>query len=292
MDAPYAEVQIRADDGVDLYARDYGPRESQLTPVVCLPGLTRNAKDFETIAPRLAKTRRVIAPDFRGRGKSGRAEDPFTYRPEIELADTLALLDHLAIGRVGVIGTSRGGIVALVMAARALERLAGVVFNDIGPRIDKAGLLRIRSYLGVNPVLAGWSEAVNAMKATNPGFPGLSDDEWMAFARRVFRDEDGRPHIDYDPRLTETFPSTDDIETGKVPELWPLLDLMADVPAVVLRGENSDLLSAQTVSEMQAHHRNLAAVTVKDRGHVPFLDEPECVAAIDQWLVEIDRSPS
>jgi pimeloyl-ACP methyl ester carboxylesterase len=287
----YIERFFDTADGVKLYARDYGSAGAGLTPVVCLPGLTRNAKDFETIAPRLAKSRRVICPDFRGRGRSGRA-DPASYRPEVELSDTLALLDQLGIHRFAVIGTSRGGVVAMLMAAKALDRLAGAVFNDIGPRIDKPGLIRIRSYLGSDPAFASWDQAVAALKATNPGFKSLTEPQWMAFARRVFRDENGLPRADYDPGLTQNFPSIEDIASAKVPELWGLLDMMADVPSLVLRGEHSDLLSAETVSEMQLHHRHLASVVVRDRGHVPFLDEPESIAAIDRWIGQVDARES
>lgn len=279
---------FEAADGVRLFAREYSGPDDGLTPVVCLPGLTRNAKDFETIAPRLAQARRVICPDFRGRGRSAHA-DPSTYRPDQELSDTLLLLDTLGINRFAIIGTSRGGIVAMVMAAKALDRLAGVAFNDIGPKIDKAGLIRIRSYLGSDPQFTGWDHAVDALKATNPGFHTLTESEWLAFARRVFREENGVPRADYDAGLTQNFPSIEDIEAAKVPELWGLLDLMAELPSVVLRGEHSDLLSAETVAEMQRRHKRLAAVTVADRGHVPFLDEPESIAAIDEWMAEIDR---
>ncbi len=288
MGESFTEVFIGPADGVRLYARDYGPSEGGLTPLVCLPGLTRNSKDFETAAPRLSAARRVICPDFRGRGQSGRAADPLTYRPDVELSDTLALLDHLGLTRAAVLGTSRGGIVAMVMAAKAPERLAGIALNDIGPRIDKTGLLRIRSYLGLDPQFSGWDQAVVAMKATNPGFPGLSEDGWMAFARRVFRDVNGVPRVDYDVRLAETFPNAGEIAAGKLPELWGLLDLLAEVPALVLRGEHSDLLSAETVAEMQARLPTLVAVTVMDRGHVPFLDEPESTRAIDAWLHVVD----
>ncbi|WP_373505443.1 alpha/beta fold hydrolase [Aestuariivirga sp.] len=285
---PYVEHHIATADGVRIYARDHAPDAEGLTPALCLPGLTRNAKDFETIVPHLSRTRRVISIDFRGRGRSDRA-DPATYRPDQEVADTLQVLDHLGIDKVAIVGTSRGGIAAMVMAARALPRIAGVVFNDIGPKIDKAGLLRIRIYLGSDPRFTGWDQAVQILKATNPGFPSLHNEQWMAFARRVYRDENGLPRADYDPGLTANFPTAADIEAGKVPELWALFDMMADVPSLVLRGEYSDLLSAATVAEMQKRHRKLAAVTVADRGHVPFLDEPESIAAIDQWLAEVDR---
>ena len=271
-------------DGLKLYARDRGPAAGGLMPVICLPGLTRNSKDFDTVAPRLAETRRVVCPDFRGRGLSQYASDPLTYRPDVEMADTLALMDHLGIARAAVIGTSRGGIVAMFMAAKAKERLAGICFNDIGPRIEAAGLLRIRRYLGTDPKFASWAEAVAALKAGNPGFDTLSEAEWLAFARRVFRDEAGLPRADYDALLTAAFPTAEDISAGKVPELWGLYDLAAALPQLVLRGEHSDLLSAATAAEMQRRAPALAAVTVANRGHVPFLDEPEAAAAIDAWL--------
>jgi len=285
----YAEHFVTAADGTKLYARDYAAERSGLVPVICLPGLTRNAKDFETIAPRLAGTRRVLAFDFRGRGRSGRA-DPATYRPDQEVADTLQVLDTLGIERFAIVGTSRGGIAAMVMAARALPRMAGVLFNDIGPKIDKAGLLRIRTYLGTDPQFANWDEAVSALKSSNPGFATLSEAEWLAFARRVYREVNGVPRADYDPALAQNFPSVADIEAGKVAELWALLDMMADVPSVVLRGEHSDLLSEEIVAGMHQHHRNLVSATVVNRGHVPFLDEPESIAAIDQWLKVVDAA--
>ncbi|MCA3560657.1 MAG: alpha/beta hydrolase [Aestuariivirga sp.] len=283
----YAEHLVPAADGTQLYARDYAADRKDLAPIVCLPGLTRNSRDFETIAPRLAETRRVLAFDFRGRGRSGRA-DPATYRPDQEVADTLHVLDSLGIDRFAIIGTSRGGICAMAMAARALPRMAGVVFNDIGPKIDKAGLLRIRSYLGADPRFAGWDAAVAALKSSNPGFGSLSEDEWLAFARRVHREVNGKPRADYDPALARNFPSAAQIEAGQVPELWALLDVMADVPSLVLRGEHSDLLSPATVAAMHQRHRRLDSATVRDRGHVPFLDEPESVAAIDRWLKAVD----
>ena len=206
------------------------------------------------------------------------------------MADTLLALDTLGIERFAIIGTSRGGIAAMVMATRALPRMAGVLFNDIGPRIDKAGLLRIRTYLGTDPQFADWAEAVAALKSSNPGFDTLSEADWLAFARRVYREVNGVPRADYDPGLSQNFPSVADIEAGKMPELWALLDMMADVPSLVLRGEHSDLLSAEIVAGMHQHHRRLQSATVRARGHVPFLDEPESVSAIAQWLSVVDAA--
>lgn len=287
----FREVFHESGDGLRLFARDYG-HPGGLTPLLCLPGLTRNSKDFESIAGRLARDRRVICPDFRGRGRSQYAADPLTYRPDMELADTLGFLDHLGIGRVAVIGTSRGGIVAMIMAAKAKDRLAGVLFNDIGPSIDMAGLIRIRSYLGGDPQFKDWRAAVIALMATNPGLETLSEAEWLIFARRVFKEVGGVPRADYDAQLAAAFPSIDDIRSGKVPELWALLDLLAGLPVTVLRGEHSDLLSAATVAKMREHLPQLKAVTVRNRGHVPFLDEAESLAAIDAWLADVDRNPA
>lgn len=284
----FREVHYTSPDGLRLYARDHGPVDALRLPVLCLPGLTRNAKDFEPLARVLAPRRRVVCADFRGRGRSQYAEDPQTYRPDVELADTLALLDHLKIDRAVVVGTSRGGIVAMIMAAKAPERLAGLLLNDIGPRIDVAGLLRIRGYLGKDQGFAGWPEAVAALKATNPGFETLSEAQWQEFARRVFREENGGPRADYDARLALTFPSEADIAAGKLPELWGLLPFLAGVPVTVLRGAHSDLLSPETVAEMKAHLPHLKTVTVANRGHVPFLDETESLAAIEQLLAEAD----
>ena len=281
------EVWYPSADGLRLFARDHGTEQGEAMAVVCLPGLTRSSLDFETIAPRLSAARRVLCPDFRGRGRSAYV-DPATYRPDVEMADTLALMDAVGVSRAAVIGTSRGGIVAMFMAAKANDRLAGVCFNDIGPRIAKAGLLRIRSYLGNGAAFASWPEAVQAVKTTNPGCDGLSDAEWLNFARRVFREEAGVLRAGYDQRLGESFPSAEDIEAGKVPELWGLFDKLGTLPALVIRGIASDLLDEATVAEMEAHHPGLAVARVAGRGHVPFLDEPKAAVAIDAWLAAVD----
>ena len=285
----FRELHYSSADGLSLYARDYRPGSGGGVPLLCLPGLTRNCKDFETIAARLAYGRRIVCPDFRGRGRSQYTDDPLTYRPEVELADTIALLDRLGIARAAVIGTSRGGIVAMLMAAKHPERLAGILFNDIGPRIEPEGLLRIRSYLGNTPAFASWAEAVAGLRAVHAGFETLTDAEWLAFARRVFRDENGLLRPDSDPAIAVAFPTSDDIAQGKVPELWPLFELTAAMPVTILRGANSDLLSEATVAGMMARHGAAEAVTVKDRGHVPFLDEPEAFAAIERWLARVDK---
>ena len=284
----YRSIYFQTDDGLTLFARDYSLTPSALTPLLCLPGLTRNSKDFETIAPWLAHTRRVIAPDFRGRGLSQFAGDPASYRPDVELADMIGLLSFLKIDRVAIIGTSRGGIAGMLMAALHRDRLAGLLLNDIGPKLEPAGLLRIRTYLGVQAKFESWSAAIASLKSSNPGFESLSAGEWQAFAQRVFKETDGEPCINYDPALATTFPTVDDIESGRVATLWELCAHLAGLPLTVVRGEHSDLLSSATVEAMKQMNADLDATTVSSRGHAPFLDEMEAKEAILRWLERVD----
>lgn len=284
----YEPVHFQTDDGLRLFARDYSPSQSSLTPLLCLPGLTRNSKDFETIAPSLAQTRRFIAPDFRGRGLSQYASDPASYRPDAELVDMISLLNFLKIDRVAVIGTSRGGIVGMLMAAFFHGRLAGLFLNDVGPELSSAGLLRIRSYLGVQREFASWEMAVAALKSSNKGFDSLTADEWQAFAQRVFKPVNGLPRIDYDPALLNTFPSVEDIMAGRVANLWELFGKTGSLPVSVLRGEHSDLLSAATVAAMKQRNAELDASTIPNRGHAPFLDEAPAKGALTRWLARVD----
>ena len=284
----YKPVHFQTNDGLRLYARDYSPSLSALTPLLCLPGLPRNSKDFETIAPWMAQTRRVISPDFRGRGLSQYASDPASYRPDVELIDTIAFLDFLKIDRVAVVGTSRGGIVGMLMAAFFHDRLAGLFLNDVGPELDSAGLLRIRSYLGIQGEFASWEMAVANLKSNNSGFESLTADEWQAFAQRVFKPVNGVPRIDYDPALLQTFPSAEDITAGRVANLWEFFGKTGDVPVSVVRGEHSDLLSAATVAAMKQQNPGLDATTIPKRGHAPFLDEAPAKDALVRWLARVD----
>ncbi|HUQ36143.1 MAG TPA: alpha/beta hydrolase [Aestuariivirga sp.] len=271
-----------------LFARDYRSAPSSLTPLLCLPGLTRNSKDFETIASWLAQTRRVIAPDFRGRGLSQYASDPASYRPDIELLDTVGLLNFLQIGRVAVIGTSRGGIVGMLMAAFFHDRLAGLFLNDVGPELDRDGLLRIRSYLGVQSELTSWEMAVANLKSNNMGFESLTADEWRVLAQRAFKSVDGLPRFDYDPALLHTFPSVEDVTAGRVANLWEFFGKTESLPVAVVRGEHSDLLSAATVEAMKQENPGLDATTIPERGHAPFLDEAPAKDALVRWLARVD----
>ena len=281
--AAWSDVRFRSPDGLELYARDYGPRAAAATPVLCLSGLTRNSKDAQLVAEQIAD-RRVIAPDYRGRGRSAYAPDWSSYTVEVELADAIALLDLLGIARVVLIGTSRGGLIAMLMAAMHRDRLAGVLLNDIGPVLEPAGLLRIRRYLGKPLRFTTWRGAVAALKRDNRGFESLSEAEWLAFAHRLYRDEGGRPVLDYDPNLRRSFPTPARIAAGAVPPMWELMVPLEGLPVVALRGEHSDLLSPATHARMAEAVPDLDAVTVANRGHAPFLDEPESLAAIARLL--------
>ena len=282
--AAWRDVRFRSPDGLGLYARDYGPLKAASTPVLCLSGLTRNSRDAQPLAEHISHDRRVIAPDYRGRGRSDYAPDWSSYTVEVELADAIALLDQLGIARVVLVGTSRGGLIAMLMAALHRDRLAGVLLNDIGPVLEPAGLLRIRRYLGKPLRFTTWEGAVAALKRHNPGFETLSEGEWLAFAHRVYRDEGGRPVLDYDPNLSRSFPTAIQIAAGKVPPMWELMAPLEGLPVTALRGEHSDLLSPHTHARMAEEVPGLAAVTVANRGHAPFLDEPESLTAITRLL--------
>lgn len=277
-------------DGLRLYARDYGDRKSTALPVVCLAGLTRNSKDFHDIAVPLSRHRRVLALDYRGRGLSEYAADWKTYNPLVELADTLALMAREGVEEAAVIGTSRGGLIAMLMAAVRPAALKAVVLNDIGPEISTEGLLRVRGYLQYAPSPAHWDDARELLKKSNPGFNNLTDAQWSTFTRRTFRDARGTPRLDFDPNLRRTFVSYSDIVYGRVPTLWPQFAAMEPIPTLVVRGKNSDLLSVKTVEKMRQLRHGLDVITVPDRGHAPFLTEEGVLPAIEQLIERADPS--
>ena len=225
--------------------------------------------------------------DYRGRGRSDHAKDWKTYHPLQELADAMLLLDRLDIDRAAVIGTSRGGIIAMLMASLHPERLVGALLNDIGPRIDTAGLLRLANTVGRADTFPSWKAAVEALKHMSPGFESLSEKEWRGFAARLFRESPAGIRADYDTRLVQGLPPTP-AAAEALPELWTNFAALVPKPVAVLRAEHSDFLSVETVERMKSLHPGMIAATVKDRGHVPFLDEPECRTAISAWLAACD----
>jgi pimeloyl-ACP methyl ester carboxylesterase len=271
---------FEAPDGRRLAYQDTGGAG----PVVlCLAGLTRNARDFAGLAAHLAPLYRVLRLDSRGRGMSEWADDPIgEYTVPVEAGDALALLDHLEVPRAAIVGTSRGGILGMVIGATAPERLSCLVLNDIGPVIERRGLDNIMGYLGIEPKAASFEAlAVALERAMGAAFPDLSSRQWQGFARTIYRDEGGRPRLSYDARLRDAVEAA--IEAAPA-DLWSFFDALTGLAILTIRGGNSDILSAETLAEMARRRPDMAHVTVANRGHAPFLGEPEAVAAIDDFL--------
>lgn len=270
---------VTAEDGVRLAYDDQG----QGVALLCLPGLTRNMDDFEPVLDHYRDRARVVRMDFRGRGASGHA-DFTTYNPMQEARDVVRLLDHLGLERVCILGTSRGGLVAMMLAALARDRLSGVIFNDIGPEIMGEGLAAIMDYIGRPPAYGSLAEAAAALPVLYEGvFRNVPAATWADFARRVWREEGGRLHLRYDPKLRDAVAPAfaPDFEA---PDLWPLFDALAGAPLGLIRGAQSNILSAETAAEMRRRRPDMAFVELGDRGHVPFLDEPGARAVIDDVL--------
>ena len=280
--SPYREGRISAQDGLRLYYRDYGPRYGTSTPVVCLGGLTRNSADFDTVAMRLASHRRVICPDYIGRGRSDRAADWRRYAPPAVLYDLSTMLTALGIDGVVVVGTSLGGLLAAGMAAIRPTLVRAVVLNDIGPDIAADGIGRIRDYIGRDRPHRDWDSAVRDLQGMMPNLsvPGGDQAGWRRIAEATWRPgEDGLLHYDFDVRLARTME-----QTGTVPDLWLLFKGLRGLPVAVVRGEQSDILSKDTLARMVEMHPDLTTATVPGVGHAPNLDEPEARAVIDDLL--------
>lgn len=252
-------------------------------PLLCLPGLTRNMEDFEPVVDAFADRAQVIRMDFRGRGASDYG-DPATYQVAQEAADVVGLLDHLGLQEVTILGTSRGGLVAMVLAAMARDRIAGVIFNDIGPDVMPEGLAYIMDYLGKPPKAKTLAEAAAAFpRHYAPAFRNVPPETWAALARRIYVEADGKLHNRYDPRLREAVAPAF-APDAVAPDLWPLFDALAGAPLGLIRGAGSNILSAETAAEMRRRRPDMAFAELADRGHVPFLDEPEAIEVIETVL--------
>ncbi len=277
-------------DGLKLHARDYaaasGPARA---PVICIHGLTRNARDFEKLAPHIASQgRRVLAVDVRGRGASDWDSEPGHYIPPLYASDILALIDALGIARAVFIGTSMGGLITLVIAAMRPAAIAAAVLNDVGPEIAPEGLARIGSYVGGGGPIAGWDDAAAYAKRINEvAFPAYGPADWMAFARRLFTEKGGVPVLDYDPGVSAVFKKPElkpGEEAPPPPDLWPLFDTLQKTPLLTIRGETSDILSPAIAEHMRLAAPDMDYVEVSGIGHAPMLDEPQALAAIDRLL--------
>ena len=274
-------------DELSLYARDYaGAEGAALLPVIAIHGLTRNSADFGTVAPLIAATgRRVLALDVRGRGRSDRAADPMTYQPPVYAKDVLALLDQAGVGRAVFLGTSMGGLITMALTAMAPDRVAAAILNDIGPEVAPEGLARIASYTGQTVEIRSWDDAADYARRTNgAALPHYGPDDWLAFARRVFREgPDGVPVLDYDPDISAPMRAAG--KDALVPDLWPAFRNLAEGRKLLLvRGATSDLLSSDIAGRMREAAPKMKFVEVPGVGHAPMLDEPAARDAILDFL--------
>ncbi len=273
--------RFRTHDSLTLAFRE----EGQGLPLLCLPGLTRNSTDFDYLAPHLSGVR-LIRPDYRGRGESDWA-DPSTYTVAVESLDALALLDHLEVNAAAVLGTSRGGLIAMALAATSKHRLVGVCLNDIGPVIERNGLKKIRGYIGKNPPQASLHEVAKAQTGLRSGFTDVPESRWLEEARRRFVATETGLTINYDPELARIFDNPSDGSAPATPDLWSMFSGLEGLPLALVRGVNSDILSGETAEEMQRHRPDMIYAEIPDRGHTPFLDEPEALDAIRTWLAKL-----
>jgi pimeloyl-ACP methyl ester carboxylesterase len=272
-DAPRSTF-ISAQDGLRLHAREYGPRTATGVPVVCLPGLTRTTADFDMLAPALAygkPERRVVAIDSRGRGRSEYDIDPQNYSLAVELADLVTVLTAIEIGQAVFVGSSRGGLLSMLLAAAHPTALAGVILHDIGPVIESQGLARIKSYVGKLPQPGSFAEGTEILRRLfDAQFPKLTADQWLTAAQLTWKVEDGKLAPTYDVGLVRTL--ADFNVERPLPPMWNEFDALARVPILVIRGTNSDILSSATVDAMKTRHSNLESIEVADQGHVPLLE--------------------
>jgi pimeloyl-ACP methyl ester carboxylesterase len=283
----FREYRWTSHDGLSLYSRVYDEARPQALAVLCLHGLTRNSRDFERLAPHLAQHFRIICPDLRGRGLSARDPNWQNYHPNTYVADLTGLVKGLAISQMAIIGTSLGGLLAMMLASVAPDVVAGFVLNDVGPEIDPAGAERIRRYAGRLRPVSSWEEAIAQLREVyGSAWPGLSDSAWTELVRRSYReDADGTPVLDVDPMVGEATRASPSL----APNLWPLFAALGRIPILAIRGAKSDILSEATFARMQREKPDLCRLEVANRGHVPLLDEPECLVAIDAFLARLDR---
>ncbi|WP_370153257.1 alpha/beta fold hydrolase [Ferrovibrio sp.] len=279
---PFTEHFFHAQDDLRLYYRDYGDRNAPRLPLLCLPGLTRNSKDFHDIACRHAPQRRVITVDYRGRGRSAYDRDPVHYDPVVYLGDLQQLLAVARIDRAVILGTSMGGLLAMGMSAAMPAVLAGVILNDVGPEVSEDGRQRIADAIGTDIRAASFEDAAELWRRGFIGaYPQLEHEGWMKLARATFVADGNGVRLDYDLAIAVNLKAQ---STQPLPDLWPLFRGLRKLPLLALRGALSDVLSAETFVRMKREHAGMIGVTLPDVGHVPMLDEPLAQAAIDDFL--------
>ena len=283
-EARFRDCYFTVADGLRLHYRDY-PGDFELLPLLCLHGLTRNARDFEEFAEHHSPVRRVIALDFRGRGASAYDPQPDRYTPLVYAGDVVRLMDHLGFAEAVFVGTSLGGLVTMTLVASEPERIAATILNDVGPELNEAGLERIKTYVGKGAQFRSWEEAGAAIAANSHNLPeSFGAKDWARMARKHCRQEGEDIVFDYDQAIAIPFHTK-----GAAPnvDLWPSFRKLAEKPMLVLRGEKSDLVGKEAMERMRAVAPTVVATTVPGVGHAPMLDEPIAVAAIDAFLAHL-----
>jgi pimeloyl-ACP methyl ester carboxylesterase len=282
---PYEDRYFTVADGLKLHYRDY-PGDPAKPPLLCLPGLTRNSRDFAELAERYSPRFRVLALEFRGRAMSDYDPQPARYNPLTYAQDVVQMLDQLAVPQAIFVGTSLGGLVTMTVAALAPARIAAAILNDVGPELDRAGLDRIGSYVGKDVRFKSWDEIAERIAANNGhAFENYTRDDWIRMARRNAREENGEIRFDYDMAIAFPFEKADPAPKF---DMWPLFTALAQKPLLVIRGAKSDLLSAAGAEKMQAAAPGMKLAVVPGVGHAPELNEPEAIAAIDAFLGDLD----
>lgn len=290
-DQSFEDIYFTARDGLRLYGRHYrAATASGARPIVCLAGLTRNSRDFHAIAEALSckssRPRDVFTLDTRGRGLSEHDSNWKNYVVPIEIHDVIDFMIMLGLRDAGIIGTSRGGLITMVLAAAQPTLIGAVVLNDIGPVIEMDGLARIAGYVGRIPLPKSWADAGRVVQdLSQRDFPGMTPGDAEALARQLFNEKNGKPVSGYDQKLAKCLSVLD----GPIPALWPQFEALKRVPVLVVRGANSDLLSATTVEEMRRRHPHLHTITVPGEGHAPLLRDEPTILAIAQFFAETDN---
>lgn len=282
----FTDIYYQSPDQLRLYARDYRCTKPNAETLLLMHGLSRNSADFADLAQALKKNFRVIVVDQRGRGNSSYDSNVNNYNPAVYVQDMFCLLDHLNISSVSLIGTSMGGLMAMIMASMQPQRINSIVINDIGPVVNPAGLERIKSYLGKTKAVHNWQQAIDQCKQLNAKeFPDFDDNAWKKFTHALYKENSaGIPQLAYDPAIATPIDSN---QANAVPvDLWPTFDALAQSPLLLIRGESSDILSRDCVKEMLNRKPDMQFIEIANRGHAPLLNEAAAVQGIERFLIK------
>ena len=285
----YLDYWYESNDGLKLYARQY-PHQSPLATVICIPGLTRHSADFTELCEKLNKDYCLYAVDLRGRGKSACDPNPQNYNPVVYTEDIKQLLDRLQLDKVILVGTSLGGLVSMFVSAMNPGRVSGLVINDIGPELSPSGLERVKAYVCSRPApVDNWEQATERTKmALAREYPDFGESDWQAMARRLYKEKDGKVCLDFDPEIAVPFEM--EAHNSATPDIWPVFDLLASTPMMVIRGQLSDILLPETTEKMQQHHPDINLLEIADVGHTPLLEDTAICSAMEKFIAQVQKA--